>query len=70
MLNIRTTETFDAWFDGLKDRIAKRRIQARVGRLVMGTPATRIPQARRLPNCGSITVVAIASTTCSAAQCW
>lgn len=38
MLNIRTTETFDAWFDGLKDRIAKRRIQARIDRLAMGNP--------------------------------
>lgn len=36
MLNIRTTEIFDAWFDGLKDRSAKRRIQARVDRLAMG----------------------------------
>ncbi|KVD33499.1 addiction module protein [Burkholderia ubonensis] len=27
---IRTTEFFDAWFDALQDRIAKRRIQARI----------------------------------------
>ncbi len=38
MLNIRTTEVFDAWFDGLRDRIAKRRIQARIDRLAMGNP--------------------------------
>ena len=38
MLNIRTTETFDVWFDGLKDRMAKRRIQARIDRLAMGNP--------------------------------
>ncbi|MGF6806273.1 putative addiction module killer protein [Paraburkholderia sp. Clong3] len=38
MLNIRTTATFDVWFDGLKDRIAKRRIQARIDRLAMGNP--------------------------------
>ncbi|CAE6841392.1 hypothetical protein R69746_06939 [Paraburkholderia aspalathi] len=36
MLNIRTTEVFDAWFDGLRDRIIKRRIQARIDRLAMG----------------------------------
>lgn len=36
MLNIRTTQIFDAWFDGLKDRIAKRRIQARIDRLALG----------------------------------
>jgi putative addiction module killer protein len=38
MLNIRTTEVFDKWFDGLRDRIAKRRIQARIDRLAMGNP--------------------------------
>jgi len=38
MLDIRTTEVFDAWFDGLRDRIAKRRIQARIDRLAMGNP--------------------------------
>ncbi|WP_206950663.1 type II toxin-antitoxin system RelE/ParE family toxin [Trinickia acidisoli] len=38
MLNIRTTEVFDAWFDGLRDRMAKRRIQARIDRLAMGNP--------------------------------
>ena len=36
MLNVRTTEVFDAWFDALSDRIAKRRIQARIDRLSMG----------------------------------
>jgi putative addiction module killer protein len=36
MLDIRTTEIFDAWFDRLNDRIAKRRIQARIDRLAMG----------------------------------
>lgn len=38
MLNIRTTEVFDAWFAGLRDRLAKRRIQARIDRLAMGNP--------------------------------
>ena len=38
MLNIRTTDVFDVWFDGLRDRIAKRRIQARIDRLAMGNP--------------------------------
>ncbi|WP_429279023.1 type II toxin-antitoxin system RelE/ParE family toxin [Paraburkholderia sp. GAS41] len=38
MLNIRTTEVFDVWFDGLRDRIAKRRIQARIDRLALGIP--------------------------------
>ncbi len=38
MLTIRTTEVFDAWLEGLKDRMAKRRIQARIDRLALGNP--------------------------------
>ncbi|KVS46768.1 type II toxin-antitoxin system RelE/ParE family toxin [Burkholderia ubonensis] len=38
VFTIRTTEFFDAWFDALQDRIAKRRIQARIDRLAMGNP--------------------------------
>lgn len=38
MRNIRTTEVFDEWFDALRGRIAKRRIQARIDRLAMGNP--------------------------------
>ncbi len=36
--SIRTTDVFDAWFAGLRDRVAKRRIQARIDRLSMGNP--------------------------------
>jgi len=32
MKTIHTTEVFDAWFTGLKDRQAARRIQARIDR--------------------------------------
>ena len=35
---VRTTEVFDHWFVNLKDRIAKRRIQARIDRLMLGNP--------------------------------
>lgn len=38
MITVRTTEVFDNWFDSLKDRMAKRRIQARIDRLAMGNP--------------------------------
>jgi putative addiction module killer protein len=48
MLNIRTTEAFDAWFDGLRDRIAKRRIQARIDRLAMGNPGDWKPAGSRV----------------------
>jgi putative addiction module killer protein len=33
---IQTTEIFDAWFDGLRDRKAKARIQARIDRAEEG----------------------------------
>ena len=33
---IQTTETFDAWFGGLRDRKAKARIQARIDRAEEG----------------------------------
>lgn len=36
MNSIQTTEIFDAWFDGLRDRIAKARIQARIDRAEEG----------------------------------
>jgi putative component of toxin-antitoxin plasmid stabilization module len=33
MKTIYTTETFDAWFESLRDRQAARRIQARIDRV-------------------------------------
>lgn len=36
MKTVVTTDTFDAWFDGLRDRQAKRRIQARIDRAEEG----------------------------------
>lgn len=36
MIEIRKTEIFTKWFDGLKDRRAKARIQARIDRVEMG----------------------------------
>ncbi|MDP1716903.1 MAG: type II toxin-antitoxin system RelE/ParE family toxin [Burkholderiales bacterium] len=36
MNTIQTTEIFDAWFEGLRDRIAKARIQARIDRAEEG----------------------------------
>lgn len=36
MIEIRKTEIFSKWFDGLKDRRAKARIHARMDRLEMG----------------------------------
>jgi len=36
MIEIRKTEIFTKWFEGLKDRRAKARIQARIDRVEMG----------------------------------
>ena len=36
MMEIRKTEIFSKWFDGLRDRRAKARIQARIDRVEMG----------------------------------
>ncbi len=36
MIEVRKTEIFTKWFDGLKDRRARARIQARIDRVEMG----------------------------------
>jgi len=36
MKTIHTTETFDDWFVGLRDRMAQKRIQARIRRAELG----------------------------------
>jgi putative addiction module killer protein len=36
MIEIRTTEVFDSWYDGLRDNQAKRRIDARLRRISLG----------------------------------
>lgn len=38
MAKIHTTNVFDAWFDGLRDRQAQLRITARIRRLSIGNP--------------------------------
>lgn len=38
VIEVRTTEAFDAWFAGLRDRSARVRIQVRIDRLALGNP--------------------------------
>lgn len=38
MVKIRKTEAFAQWFEGLRDRQARFRIQVRIDRLAMGNP--------------------------------
>jgi putative addiction module killer protein len=37
-MQVRQTELFARWFTGLRDRRARRRIQARIDRLAIGNP--------------------------------
>lgn len=46
MIEVRTTEDFDAWFAGLRDARARLRIQVRIDRLSLGNPG----QHRVLPG--------------------
>lgn len=38
MIEVRKTETFAAWFDALRDRQARLRVQVRIDRLAIGNP--------------------------------
>ena len=38
MVEVRQTDVFVAWFDGLKDRAARARITVRIRRLSLGNP--------------------------------
>ena len=38
MLEVRQTSTYAAWFAGLRDRVAKARIDIRIRRLSLGNP--------------------------------
>ena len=38
MIEIRKTDIFAAWLDGLRDSCARARIQVRIERLAMGNP--------------------------------
>lgn len=38
MLEVRQTRTYSSWFDGLRDGVAKARINIRIRRLSLGNP--------------------------------
>jgi putative addiction module killer protein len=42
-VEIRETETFRKWFSGIRDNLAKRRIDMRIRRLVIGNPGDVTP---------------------------
>ena len=43
MLEVRQTSTYAAWFAGLRDRVAKARIDIRIRRLSLGNPGDAKP---------------------------
>ena len=43
MIEVRKTETFARWLDGLKDIRARARVQARIERLIGGNPGDNKP---------------------------
>lgn len=58
MIEIRKTEIFTKWFDGLKDRRAKARIQARIDRIEMGNFGDVAPVGEGISEFASFTAPA------------
>jgi putative addiction module killer protein len=53
VVEVRRTERFARWLDGLGDLRGRARIQARIERLAAGNPGDVAPVARACPSCGS-----------------
>jgi len=56
VIEIRQTETFAAWFQKLRDRRTRARIQVRIDRLALGNPGDSKPVGEGVSEFGSITV--------------
>jgi putative component of toxin-antitoxin plasmid stabilization module len=52
VLEIRKTETFAKWLDGLRDVRVRARVQVRIERLAAGNLAMSSPWAREFRKCG------------------
>ena len=57
---IHTTELFDKWFAGLRDKLAEKRIQARIRRAELGNFGDCAPVAKAYRKCASIMARVIA----------
>lgn len=55
MIEIQQTEVYAQWFDGLRDRQAKARIDIRIRRLSLGNPDDVKPVGTDKPNSGART---------------
>jgi putative addiction module killer protein len=56
MIEIRKTETFAQWLDGLRDLRARARVQVRIERLAAGNAGDVKAVGKVSLNCESITV--------------
>ncbi len=55
MLTILEMETYSAWFEGLRDKLAEARIAARIDRLALGNPGMSRLSVRASASCAFIT---------------
>ena len=58
VIEIRKTDTYVQWLDGLRDIQARARVLARVERLATGNAGDVNPSVKVSPNCASIMVLA------------
>jgi putative component of toxin-antitoxin plasmid stabilization module len=63
MIEIRKTEHFAKWIDGLQDIRGRARIQARIERLAMGNPGVLRQWVKEFRRCVLIMVPAIGFIT-------
>ena len=68
MVEVRRTDVFVAWFEGLKDRAAQARITALIRRLSLGTQATLSRSGKAFQKCGSTMARATGCISSSAAK--
>ena len=68
MIEVRETEVYANWFDRLRDKQAKARINTRVRRLALGNPGDVKPIGRGVQSYVSIMGKAIECISCDAGK--
>ncbi len=70
MMEIRKTDVYAKWLDGLRDIRARARVLARVERLAAGHAGDAEPVGEGVSECESIMAPATGSTTNSKEESW
>lgn len=70
VIEIRQTEVYARWFDGLRDRRARARIDARIRRLSLGNPGDVDQWEKASRSCASTTGPATECISCSVGSHW